>query len=409
MNAQPDSSKTQFLPFRDPADAGHRPLDLNARNGLLGRLNLTPKQWALGAIALVLVIVAIVWATRTPSSPSAAGANRESLPLVTVMAPRASAVKSMVTFSGAIGARYDIPIGVEGEGGRITAVLVEAGDHVRRGQVLARLDQSVLLPQLDRLSASLEEARAQAALSLAEYGRAQGVEAAGALSKEEIERRRATSATDEARVKVAAAQLAEAEARLSRSEVRAPADGIVLTREAEVGQTAAPGSPPLFRLARGGEIEMRGQIAEQDLPKLSVDQPVAVHLTGVAEPFTGKVRLLGAVIDPQTRLGEVRVALPPDPRLRPGAFARGEAIVGESRRPILPKSAVLFDGPQAYVMVVNASGIVERRPVKIGQANAEGIVIVDGLSGDERIVTMAAGFLRDGERVEVATARTATP
>src|SRR6185312_15525399 len=104
----------------------------------------------------------------------------------------------------------------------------------------------------------------------------------------------------------------------------------------------------------------------------------------------------------QTRLGEVRVTLSPDPRLRPGAFARGEANVGEADHPILPKSAVLADGTQAFVMVVNADGKVSRHPVKIGQATADGIVIVSGLNGDERIVTTAAGFLRDGEKVEVA-------
>lgn len=407
MNAQPDRETHQFPALGERAKTSERPLDPGPPAVPPWHRRFTRRQWLAVGIGLLLAIVAIAWATRSPSVPSpATGAGTAALPLVTVMTPRASAVKTTVTFSGAIGARYDIPIGVEGEGGRITAVLVEAGDQVRSGQVLARLDQSVLLPQLNRLVASLEEARAQAALSLAEYERAQGVEKAGALSKEEIERRRAASSTDEARVNVAAAQLAEARARLSRADIRAPADGLVLTRDAEVGQTAAPGGPPLFRVARGGEIEMRGQIAEQDLPKLSVDQAVAVYLTGVAEPFTGRVRLLGAVIDPQTRLGEMRVALPADPRLRPGAFARGEANVGESQAPILPKSAVLFDGPQAYVMVVNGSDLVERRPVKIGQVHADGIVIVEGLKGDERIVTTAAGFLRSGERVEVAKAAT---
>ena len=408
MNAQADPKKNEFLAVRNDADTGQPALNVDARKRLLSRL--TPKQWVAVGVALLLAIIAVVWATRSSSGLTpAAGAGNESLPLVTVMTPRSSVVKSTVTFSGAIGARYDIPIGVEDEGGRITAVLVEAGDTVRQGQALARLDQSVLRPQLNRLAATLEEARAQATLSSAEYARALGVESAGALSKEEVGRRYAAAAADEARVKVAAAQLAEAEARLSRAEIRAPADGIVLTRDAEVGQTAAPGGPPLFRLARGGEIEMRGQIAEQDLPKLEVDQSVAVYLTGVAEPFTGKVRLLGAVIDPATRLGEVRVALPLDPRLRPGAFARGEANVGEAAHPILPKSAVLIDGTQAYVMVVNASSIVERHPVKVGQVSAQGIAIYEGLTGDERIVTMAAGFLREGEKVEIAVANTAAP
>lgn len=406
MNAQPDPKKNELPAVRHDADTGQPALDVDAREPLLSRV--TPKQWVAVGVGLLLAIIAVVWATRSPSGPMA-GAGNESLPLVTVMTPRSSVVKSTVSFSGAIWARYDIPVGVEDEGGRITAVLVESGDTVRQGQALARLDQSVLRPQLNRLAASLEEARAQATLSTAEYRRALDVESAGALSKEEIGRRHAAAAAADARVNVAAAQLAEAQARLSRAEIRAPADGIVLTRNAEVGQTAAPAGPPLFRLARGGEIEMRGQIAEQDLPKLQVDQSVAVYLTGVAEPFTGRVRLLGAVIDPTTRLGEVRVALPLDPRLRPGAFARGEANVGEAAHPVLPKSAVLIDGTQAYVMVVNASGIVERRPVKVGQVSAQGVAIYEGLTGDERIVTLAAGFLREGEKVEIAAAKATTP
>jgi len=407
LNAQPDSNKDAFPAGKDRTGTFQHPFDRTTPRGLIG--SLTPKHWIIGSLALLLIIIAIVWAIRSTSSPASGADEAQSLPLVTVMTPRASAVKATVTFSGAIGARYDIPIGVEGEGGRVTAVLVEAGDVVRRGEVLARLDQAVLLPQLNRLEASLEEAKAQAALSLAEFGRAQGVEAAGALSKEEIERRRAASVTDQARVKVAAAQLAEAQARLSRADVRAPADGIVLTRAAEVGQMATPSGPPLFRIGRGGEIEMRGQIAEQDLPKLSVGQPVAVYLTGMPEPFNGKVRLLGAVIDPDTRLGEIRVELTPDPRLRPGAFARGEANVGVSNTPLLPKSAVLTDGTEAHVMIINAENLVERRVVQIGQVTAQGIAIVGGLNGDERVVTTAAGFLRAGEKVEVAKSAAPTP
>src|SRR5262249_26993669 len=152
-------------------------------------------------------------------------------------------------------------------------------------------------------------------------------------------------------VKVAAAQLAEAQARLQRTEIRAPADGTVLTRNAEVGQTAAPGEA-LFRLAQGGEIEMRGQVAEQDLPRLLVGQLATVQLAGVASAFDGKIRLLGAVIDPQTRLGEVRIALESHPMLRPGAFARGRIAIASAQRPVLPQTAILSDAESSYVLIV---------------------------------------------------------
>ena len=363
-----------------------------------------PSRWILGGVVALILILALLVTRHFMQQPAplAAGKLPQQFPLVSVMAPRLQAVQSTVTFTGTIHARHDMPISPEGESGRLTAVLVEAGDRVKRGQVLARLDQSVLRPQMNRLEASLEEAKAQAALSAAEYRRAQGVEAAGALSAEEIARRHATSVTDEARVKVAAAQLNEALARLGKTEMLAPADGIVLTRSAEVGQTASPGGEPLFRLARDGEMEMRGQVAERDLAALSVKQSAQIYLTGIDEPFAGRVRLLGAIIDPQTRLGEIRISLAPDAKIRPGAFARAEVTVGAAQRPILPQTAVLSDAQGTYVLVVNSENKAERRAVRVSSTVPEGLVISQGLTGNERVIATAGAFLRAGEQVQVA-------
>jgi HlyD family secretion protein len=358
------------------------------------------------AIAL-LAILAVIRYTSQSSAPSqgAAGA----VPLVTARVPGLSAVTATVSFTGAIYARYDLPIGTEGETGRITAVYVDAGEHVRRGQLLARLDDSILKPQVVRLAASLDEARANAQLAQAEYARAEAVKSAGALSAEDIEKRRAAAVTAVAEVQVAAAQLAEYQARLSHTEVRAPADGIVLTRSAEVGQIATPGGTALFRLAKGAEMEMRGQVAEQDMPSLRVGQPAVVHLTGIGKPFKGRVRLLGAIIDPQTRLGEIRVALDTDPDLRPGAFARGDVVVGRGQRPVLPQTAVLSDEQGAFVYIVDGNHEIERRPVRVTDTTSEGVVIGSGLTGREQVVMTAAAFLRPGERVAVAPAAANAP
>jgi RND family efflux transporter MFP subunit len=368
-----------------------------------------PSRWIIGGAIALLLIIALLVARHFMKPAPVAGGNLQQTqaPLVSVMTPSLKAVQSTVTFTGTIHARYDMPISAEGESGRITAVLVEAGDRVKRGQALVRLDQSVLRPQMDRLEASLEEAKAQANLSAAEYRRAQGVEAAGALSAEEIARRHAAAVTDEARVKVAAAQLNEARARLGKTEIVAPADGIVLTRNAEVGQTASPGGEPLFRLARAGEMEMRGQVAERDLAALSVDQTAEVYLTGIDKPFTGKVRLLGAIIDPQSRLGEIRIALAPDAKIRPGAFARAEVVVGAAQRPILPQTAVLSDAQGTYVLVVSGDNKAERRAVRVVNTIAEGLVISEGLTGSERVIATAGAFLRIGETVRVAETKPA--
>ena len=351
-----------------------------------------------GLVAAVALGAAIYFGT---SRGSGSSTTEGAIPLVSASVPGVSPIASTVAFTGTISARYDMPIGTEGETGRVSAIYVEAGDHVKAGQLLAQVDESILRPQVDRLAASLDEAKANAGLAAAEYGRARGVEAAGALSKEDIEKRRAASVTADAEVKVAAAQLAEYQARLSHTQVRAPVDGVVLTRAAEVGQIVTPGGTAMFRLARGSEVEMRALVAEQDLPSLRIGQSSDVYLTGVEKPFAGKVRLLGAIIDPQTRLGEVRIQLSPDPQLRPGAFARGEVVVGRGQRPVLPQTAVLSDENGTYVLLVKPDNTVERRGVHVSDTNTHGLVISSGLTGQERVIMTAAGFLRVGERVEV--------
>jgi HlyD family secretion protein len=362
------------------------------------------RKWIIGAVVAVAVLIAasVLWRTTHPKAALVALADQQNIPLISVVTPGVKTVTSTVSFTGAIAARYDMPIGNDGDTGRIVSVGVEAGDHVQKGQLLARLDDSVLIPQVNRLAASLEQAKAQSDLSAAEYRRALGVEKAGALSAEDIEKRRATAVTDAANVKVVAAQLAESQARLARTRIVAPIAGTVLTRRAEVGMIANPGGDALFRVASGGEVEMRGQLAEQDLAQVKVGDAATVHLTGLPQAFEGKVRLLGAIIDPATRLGEIRITLKPDPALRPGAFARGDVRIGNAERPVVPRTAVLTDTNGSYVYIVGADNKATRRAVSVAETSEQGVVIAAGLTGTEQVVTTAAGFLRPGEQVKVA-------
>ncbi|HLW25567.1 MAG TPA: efflux RND transporter periplasmic adaptor subunit [Steroidobacteraceae bacterium] len=355
-----------------------------------------------GVLIAVVALGAVLLMRLTHGSaatPPAAGA-KLNVPTVSVTAVRRSVVPTTVSIIGNIAARYDTPIGVEGDGGRVAAIYVEAGDRVHRGQVLARINDSVIKPQVSNLEAALELAKAEADLAAAEYRRALALGGAGALSKEETERRRSSSVTAAAKVKVAAAQLAEAEARLARTEVRAPADGLLLTRTVEVGQTVAPGGPALFRMAEGDEVELRGEVAEQDLPLLKVGQSVRVKLTGSSQVFEGKVRLLGAVIDPQTRLGMVRIALKPDPNLRPGAFARAEVLVNNAEQIVLPQTAVLSDDKGSYVLVVGADHRIERRTVRVAGFAGGGVAVAGALEDRDEIVSTAGAFLQEGEVVK---------
>jgi HlyD family secretion protein len=355
--------------------------------------------WSVGGLLIAVVVALIAWRV-THALTAKPEAAVTAIPTVSVTEVGVSAVPSTVSIIGTIAARYDMPIGVEGDGGRVTAVYVEAGDHVKQGQVLAHLNNSVLEPQVTNLEAALDQARAEADLAQAEYQRAQAVGSSGALSAEETQRRKSSAVTAASHVKVAVAQLEEAKARLARADVRAPAEGIILTRSVEVGQTAMAGGEALFRLSKDGETELRGNVAEQDLPLLKVGQTVDVRLTGTAKIYQGRIRLLGAVIDPATRLGTAKVSLTPDPNLRPGAFARAEVTVSNAERAVLPQTAVLSDDKGSYVLVVNPQGKVERKSVRVTGMVPSGVTIAEGINPKDQIVTSAGAFLQEGETVK---------
>ncbi len=324
----------------------------------------------------------------------------QDFPDVSVIVPGQTAVRSEVTITGVLAARQELPVSAEGEGGRISAIYADIGDRVGAGAILAKVSTDVLRPQIDQLAASLEEARANAELAKADLERAQSVADTGAISREELDRRRATAATASARAKVVAAQLREAKARLARSDIRAPAAGVILMRSAELGQIASPGGQPLFHIARNGEVELRGQIAEQDMPKVRVGQEVNVKLTGVTETFPGKIWQLGAVIDSRTRQGSVRIDLPRNPALRSGAFAQATIEAGGSIGIVLPQSAIQSDAKGNYVYIVGSDGKVVRKDIQIGASTHSGVFVNSGLSSEDKVVATSAAFLRVGEQVK---------
>jgi RND family efflux transporter MFP subunit len=354
-------------------------------------------RWVIGILALLIIIG--LWRVFGPTGKAQGEGNRP--PLVRVMTATPERIEEFVTVTGAIAARDEVGISAE-ENARVASLHAEIGDVVKQGEVLARLDTSMIAPQVASLEATLEEARANAAVAAADYRRALAVAEIGALSAQEVERRGSAAVAAQSRVTVVSSQLREAQARLRRTEIRAPFDGIVLTRTAEVGQYAGPGGAALFRVGRAEAIEMRGNVAEQDLPRLTLGQGAEVTVTGVAQSFVGTVRLIGAVIDAQSRLGSVRIELPAHKDLRPGAFARGRIAVAAEARLLVPQTAVMTDPEGNFVYVVGANDRVERREVEVSDARAEGLVIGRGLRAGDRIVVTAGPYLQANEVVRVA-------
>jgi RND family efflux transporter MFP subunit len=281
----------------------------------------------------------------------------------------------------------------------VVRVLVDAGSWVRAGQVLAVVDRSVQAQQAAQLAAQVEAAKANAALAQSNYDRAIALQGRGFVSKAEIDSKKAERDSAFAQVRVAQAQLAGTRAEIGRLNVVAPTSGLILARSVEVGQIVSPGSGALFRLADNGQMEMRAQLSQQDLAQVHVGMPAKVTPVGSERSFTGTVWLVAPVIDPQSRLGDVRISVPYDPAMRPGGFADARITAGTTTAPQLPQSAVLSDDKGNYVYIINQKNEVERRNVKIGEVSDAGVTIASGISGNERVVLSAGPFLNPGQKV----------
>jgi RND family efflux transporter MFP subunit len=146
-------------------------------------------------------------------------------------------------------------------------------------------------------------------------------------------------------------------------------------------------------------MEMRAQLSQQDLAQVHVGMPATVIPVGSDRNFRGTVWQVAPMIDAQSRLGDVRIAVPYDPAIKPGGFAQAQITGGTTTAPLLPQSAVLSDEKGNYVYVVNAKNEVERRSIKIGSVDDNGVTIAEGLSGNERVVLSAGPFLNPLQKI----------
>ncbi|KPL69020.1 secretion protein HylD [Erythrobacter sp. SG61-1L] len=348
-------------------------------------------------VAIVVVAIAVLLMTR--SGGETTGQQATQTPAVTVIAPGQATVQGMIQATGTLAARREMPIGVVGEGGRVVSVPVDAGQWVRAGQVLAVIDRSVQTQQTASTAANIEVAKADARLAQANLDRALQLVDRGFISKADVDRLTATRDAAVARVRVAEAQYGERNARNAQLNIVAPASGLLLTRDVEPGQVVSPGSGTLFSIAKDGQFELLALVGESELAKISTGVTAQVTPVGTDKTFTGQVWQVAPVIDQQNRQGTARIALNYAPELRPGGFATATISSGTVVAPMLPESAILSDAEGSFVYIVGKGNKVERRAVKTGLVTENGIAVTEGLTGSEKVVLRAGGFLAPGDEV----------
>lgn len=382
------------------ADMNYETGSLDAERRVLPDWSEPPRRrrwWIIAAVVVVALIAAVLLFGRGKEAAKPQGPQ---LANVTVVVPGRTIADRQISATGTLAARREMPVGVAGEGGRVTRVLVEPGQWVGAGQVLATVDRSVQTQTAESLGAQINVARSDAALAQAELERAQALVSRGFISKADVERRTATRDAANARVKVAQAQLAEQRARNGRLDIRAPEAGLVLTRQVEPGQIISSASGVLFRLAQGGQMEMRAQLSEADLATVHPGARAQVSPVGDARSFAGQVWQVSPVIDPQSRQGIARIALSYNEALRPGGFATATLGGGTSQLPQLPQSAILSDEQGNFVYVVGKGDKAEKRRVTLGPIGDKNVAIATGLDGAERVVVSAGAFLNPGQQIK---------
>lgn len=318
---------------------------------------------------------------------------------ITATAAHVGTLDRTVEASGTIAAWQDVSVGAETGGLTVVRLLVDEGDYVRQGQLLLQMNDSLLVAQLRQRQASVASAKASLAQATADLARAQDLKARGYLAQAALDGKIAAQQTAAANVDLAQAALSETSARLAQASVRAPVSGLIAQRSVVAGQIVAAGSP-LFRIVRDGRLELNAQVPESELAAVRAGQSAIVSTSEVGQT-TARVRIVTPQIDPQTRVGLARVALADRGAFRPGMFAKAIINVGAQPAVLVPQSTILYRDNKSGLYVIDAGGVAHFRAVVTGARSGGDIEIRSGLQAGERVAVQGAGFLAEGDRVNI--------
>jgi HlyD family secretion protein len=343
-------------------------------------------------VALAVTALAVSGCRKPPPAKTAPTDQARAVSVVRI-APHA--IQGALTATGDLTPREEAAVLPEVTGYRVAAVLADVGQFVKKGQVLVRLDPALIEAQIAQAQAQSEQAADQA-------NRVKGLDNSGVLSQEQIEQRRIQA-------RVAAAQLRDLKVRYAKMNVTAPVAGLILEKTVRPGDLSASGTTPWFRLARDGQIELQAQLAENDLAKIRLGQGVQVNLPSGAV-VNGQVRLISPQVDPQTKLGYVRVLLPVRPDVRAGGFGRAVFTEASGAAPAVPDTAISYDADGASLMVVGADNRLHRAAVQTGQRGGGWVQLIKAPPVGTRVVRSAGGLMLDGDLVRpVEAAGPASP
>jgi membrane fusion protein, multidrug efflux system len=305
-------------------------------------------------------------------------------------------------YAGEIRAREEATLSFR-VGGKLVRRLVDVGDRVRKGDLLAELDPGDLRLQVEALQAELTSADAQLARARADHARTASLSKDQLVSRSALDQQTAALRAAEGQARAARAQFDLSRNQAAYSQLRAPQDGVVASRQVEAGQVVAAGQA-VFGLAADGGREVAFALPESGIRDFKVGQAVVIELwSAQGERIPGRIREIAPAADPQARTYAARATLEGDAaRVDLGQSARvyiPTALSGDALR--LPLSALhRGDKGQTVVWTVDPKVNKARRvPVGIGPYAADGVAVLSGLKPTEWVVMAGGHLLHEGQPV----------
>lgn len=349
---------------------------------------------------------------------------------VTVAPVESTRIARKLSVTGTVAADELIAVLPQTTGLQIEQILVDEGDDVKAGQVMAVLDSSVLQQQINQVKADVESKQAVVRQRLAALAQSQASQKeaertleryqqlanAGAIGRQELDTRATTAATATEAVRVAEANIYSAQAdvrssqarlqqlqtQLGQTQVRAPAAGTVAEKNIEIGNVA--GNQQLFSIIRNGKLELQAQVPAIQLPQVQIGAPAKITSDSDRRVnLQGRVKEIAPLVNAQSRQAIVKIDLPNTTLLRPGVFARAAINTTTVAGIAVPAKAVVPqpDGSSTVFVLTNQDK-VRAIPVEVGEILNDGRVeIKQGLKAGDRVIVAGAGYLKDGDRVRV--------
>ena len=325
---------------------------------------------------------------------------------VNVVRVQARDIPRSVLVSGPVSAWEEMQLGVEVSGLRVTNLLVDVGQQVRKGELLLQLDHRSLDAELAQAAASLREAEAGAALARSQLARGELLVNDKYISATQVDELRAARVQGDARVGTARAMRDTAALRRSFADLRAPDAGVISKRLVQPGQVVAAGSE-LLRLIRQGRLEWRAELAEAELGRVKPGDRIQL-MTRDGKAVIGQVRAVSPGVDASTRTGTVYADLPDPQGLQPGTYLQGRIDTGIGQGLTVPAATVVQRDGHPNVFTVDAKGIAHRVRIRTGGIANGQVEVLEGLKAGDAVVEQGAGFLGDGDSVRIVEA-TAIP